>query len=85
MLVVGAADVEDRGRGPSYTRLSQLANYSAASLHAFLAANLAPGATAKTDGWSGYPVAMTPSRRRNGRPRRSDLIAIHSSELYSIC
>src|SRR6267143_1725906 len=36
---------------------SPLADYSAASLHAFLAANLAPGATAKTDGWSGYPGA----------------------------
>ena len=32
-------------------------DYSASSLHAFLAANLAPGATAKTDGWSGYPGA----------------------------
>ena len=31
--------------------------YSAASLHAFLKANLAAGATAKTDGWSGYPGA----------------------------
>jgi transposase-like protein len=29
----------------------------AASLHAFLKTNLAPGATAKTDGWSGYPGA----------------------------
>ena len=27
------------------------------SLHGFLAANIAPGATAKTDGWSGYPGA----------------------------
>jgi hypothetical protein len=31
--------------------------YSAASLHAFLAANLGPAAIAKTDGWSGYPGA----------------------------
>jgi hypothetical protein len=35
----------------------QVADYSAASLYAFLAADLAPGATAKTDGWSGYPGA----------------------------
>src|SRR6201987_4785295 len=57
MLVVGAVEVEDGGLGPGRLRLSQVADYSAASLHAFLAANLAPGATAKTDGWSGYPGA----------------------------
>jgi hypothetical protein len=57
MLVVGAVEVEDGGLGPGRIRLSQVADYSAASLHAFLAANLGPGATAKTDGWSGYPGA----------------------------
>ena len=56
MLVVGAVEVED-GRGPGRIRLSQVADYSAASLHPFLATSLAPGATAKTDGWSGYPGA----------------------------
>jgi len=30
---------------------------AAATLHAFLATNLGRGATAKTDGWSGYPGA----------------------------
>ena len=45
------------GRGPGRIRLSQIADYSAASLHAFLAANVASGATAKTDGWPGYPAA----------------------------
>ena len=48
MLVVGAVEIEDRGLGPGRIRLSQVADYSANSLHAFLAANLAPGATAKT-------------------------------------
>jgi transposase-like protein len=57
LLVVGAVEVEDGGRGPGRIRLSQVGDYSAASLHPFLAANLAPGATAKTDGWSGYPGA----------------------------
>jgi len=57
MLVVGAVEVEDSGLGPGRIRLSQVPDYSAASLHAFLAANLGPGATAKTDGWSGYPGA----------------------------
>ena len=51
----GAVEVVDSGAGPGRIRLSQVPDYSASSLHAFLAANLAPGATAKTDGWSGYP------------------------------
>jgi hypothetical protein len=57
ILVVGAVEVEDSGAGPGRIRLSQVPDYSASSLHAFLAANLTPGTTAKTDGWSGYPGA----------------------------
>ncbi len=57
ILVVGAVEVEDGGAGPGRIRPSQVPDYSAASLHAFLKTNLAPGATAKTDGWSGYPGA----------------------------
>src|SRR6202040_3507642 len=57
MLVVGAVEVEDGGLGPGRIRLSQVADYSATSLRAFLAANVASGATAKTDGWPGYPGA----------------------------
>lgn len=57
ILVVGAVEVADGGAGPGRIRLSQIADYSADSLHAFVAANLVPGATAKTDGWSGYPGA----------------------------
>ena len=57
MLVVGAVEVQDGGAGPGRIRLQQVPDYSAHSLHAFVAANLAPGATAKTDGWSGYPGA----------------------------
>jgi hypothetical protein len=57
ILVVGAAEVQDGGAGPGRIRLQQVPDYSAASLHPFLAANLVPGATAKTDGWSGYPGA----------------------------
>src|SRR5262244_2856038 len=55
MLVVGAVEVEDGGRRPGRIRLGQVGDYSAASLHAFLATNLGRGATAKTDGWSGHP------------------------------
>jgi hypothetical protein len=57
ILVVGAVEVQDGGAGPGRVRLKQVPDYSARSLHAFLTANLAPGATAKTDGWSGYPGA----------------------------
>jgi hypothetical protein len=46
MLVVGAIEVQDGGIGPDRIRLSQMPDYSAASLHAFRAANLAPGTTA---------------------------------------
>jgi ISXO2-like transposase domain len=57
ILVIGAVEVQDGGAGPGRIRLSEAPDYSANSLHAFLAANLAPSATAKTDGWSGYPGA----------------------------
>ena len=55
MPVVGAVEIQDGG--PGRIRLVRSADYSARSLHAFIAANLAPGTTAKTDGWSGYPGA----------------------------
>jgi ISXO2-like transposase domain/Transposase zinc-ribbon domain len=57
ILVVGAVEVHGGGAGPGRIRLQEVPDYSAASLHPFLATNLAPGATAKTDGWSGYPGA----------------------------
>jgi predicted RNA-binding Zn-ribbon protein involved in translation (DUF1610 family) len=52
ILVVGAVEV--RELGPGGIRLSTVLDRSTESWHAFLAANLAPGATAKTDRWSGY-------------------------------
>ncbi len=55
LLVAGAVEVS--GDRPGRLRLAAIADFSADSLHAFLAANLAPGATAKTDGWAGYPGA----------------------------
>ena len=57
MIVVGAVEVEDGGAGPGRVRLAEVPDYSAASLHPFIAHNLAPGATAKTDGWPAYPGA----------------------------
>ena len=57
ILIVGAVEVQDGGAGPGRIRLKEIPDYSAASLHAFLAAHLAPGATAKTDGFSSYAGA----------------------------
>src|SRR5205807_2455007 len=67
ILVVGAVEVQDGGptgqarglkaHGPGRIRLKEIPDYSAASLHAFLGANLAPGATAKTDGLPSYAGA----------------------------
>lgn len=55
LLIAGAVEV--RPGGPGRIRLAAIEDFSASSLHAFLAAGLAPRATAKTDGWSGYPGA----------------------------
>jgi ISXO2-like transposase domain/Transposase zinc-ribbon domain len=55
LLIAGAVEV--RPGGPARIRLAAIEDFSARSLHAFLAADLAPGATARTDGWSGYPGA----------------------------
>jgi hypothetical protein len=52
MLVAGAVEVPD-GR-PGRTRLAAIEDFSAASLHAFVEANVAAGASAKTDGWPAY-------------------------------
>ena len=55
MLVAGAVEVHDGG--PGRVRLAPIADFSASSLHAFIKANVAAGATAKTDGWSSYTGA----------------------------
>ena len=52
MLVVGGVEVHELG--PGYIRLSTFPDYSTESLHAFLAASLAPGVTARTSGDFGY-------------------------------
>jgi hypothetical protein len=49
-----AAAVEIQGKGPGRVRLAVIENASASSLRTFLKASVAPGATLKTDGWSGY-------------------------------
>jgi hypothetical protein len=57
ILMVGAVEVADGGAGTGRIRLQQVSDYSADSLHPFLKANPAPGATAKTDGGAGYCAA----------------------------
>jgi hypothetical protein len=57
ILLVGAVEVQDGGAGAGRIRLAEVADYSASSLHPFIASNLAPGAVVKTDGWSAYPGA----------------------------
>jgi hypothetical protein len=52
ILVAGAVEVQDLRLG--CIRLGIVPDDSAASLHAFLAASLAPGATAPTSGEAGY-------------------------------
>lgn len=56
MLVAGAVEVNEDGK-PGRARLAAIDDASADSLHSFIAASLTPGATAKTDGWAGYPGA----------------------------
>ena len=53
MLVVGGIEVGD-GNKPGRLRLAALTDYGAGSLNAFIARNIAPASTAKTDGWAGY-------------------------------
>jgi hypothetical protein len=55
LLIAGAVEVT--GGSPGRIRLQAVEDFSARSLHGFIAHNLAPGATAKTDGWSAYPGA----------------------------
>jgi transposase-like protein len=55
MPVVAAVEIE--GRKPKRLRLAAVADYSAKSLHAFIARAVAPDATIRTDAWTGYPGA----------------------------
>jgi transposase-like protein len=55
MPIAGAVELAD-GR-PRRLRLAAIADYSAESLHAFVATAVAPASTIKTDAWSGYPGA----------------------------
>ncbi len=53
MAVIGAVEIV--GDGPGRLRLAPIAAYSAERIRAFVAANIACGATLKTDGWASSP------------------------------
>ena len=59
LLIGGAVEIRSQGplAGPGRISLAAIDDFSAASLHGFMAANIAPDSTAKTDGWPGYPGA----------------------------
>src|SRR5947208_796224 len=52
LLLAGAVEIE--GKGPGRVRLTVIGDYSAATLNAFVAGNVAAGSTVVSDGWSGY-------------------------------
>src|SRR3954453_7773709 len=52
LLIAGAVEIV--GKGPGRVRLTVIADYSAATLGAFVAGNVAAGSTVVSDGWSGY-------------------------------
>jgi hypothetical protein len=56
-LILVAGAVEIVGNAAGRVRLAAIADCLAETLHAFIRAGIAKGATVKTDGWSGYPGA----------------------------
>ena len=65
LLIAGAVEIRDEGplAGPGRIRLAAIDDFSAASLHRFMAANIAPDSTAKTDDWPGYRGPPPPPPR----------------------
>jgi transposase-like protein len=64
-LVVAA--VEIRGKGSGRVRLRVVPDASASSLSGFVKANVAPGATVKTDAWAGYAPLRSMGYRHEAR------------------
>src|SRR6476469_944164 len=52
LLIAGAVEIV--GKGPGRVRLTVIGDYSAATLAAFVAGDVAAGSTVVSDGWSGY-------------------------------
>ena len=71
MFVAGAVEVDNGA--PARLRLAAIKDFSAASLHRFVAANVTAGATIKTDGWPSYVGAPNV----NHEPHVIGLMAAH--------
>jgi hypothetical protein len=67
VFVAGAVEVHDNR--PGLVRLTPIADFSADSLHAFIKANVAAGATAKT-GWTATPEDCRRPREHEVADRR---------------
>lgn len=80
-LVAGAIEITDHGWGRA--RMAVVPDASAASLRAFITANVAPGSTIVSDAWTGYPPAMNGYEHEplnisaSGKPAHESLPAIH--------
>jgi len=70
-LVAVAVEVH-QPRGYGRTRMSIIADASAASLHPFVTANVEPGATVITDAWQGYSGIERLGYTRDRRSQRAD-------------
>jgi hypothetical protein len=72
LRVAGAVELSPDAQ-PRRIRLAPIADFSAATLHRFVAATAAPGATVLTDGWKGY-VGLP---RHHHRPQVVGKMAAH--------
>ena len=72
MLVAGAVELAPEGQ-PRRIRLAPIADFSAATLTAFVTRAAAPGATVITDGWRGYAGLD----RHDHRPKTVGNMAAH--------
>jgi transposase-like protein len=63
-------------RGMGRIRLARVSDASAASLGAFLQANVSPGSRVRTDGWSGY-TPMPPETYAHDIVGSTDLVICH--------
>ena len=80
-LVAGAIEITGHGWGRA--RLAVIPDASTESLRAFVSANITPGATVVTDGWSAYPGALEGYTHESfnvsasGKPAHESLPAVH--------
>lgn len=85
---VVAVAVEVKGRGAGRLRMEKVADASGNSLEAFVAGNVAPGSTVRTDGWSGYAGLRAAGYRHRARvigdPKRASRLFPHVHRALSL-